>query len=441
MLHQRVAMELEVTRINTDSRNVSKGDLFVPLIGTHFDGHSFVQTAADKGASLSLWQKNKAIPEQLAIPIIIVPDTLLALQQLAKCYREKINPIVIGITGSNGKTTTKDLISSVLATTYHVHKTKGNLNNHIGVPLTLLSMPEDTQIAVIEMGMSHLGEIETLSKIARPDIAVITNIGESHLEFLKTRENIAKAKLEIVHGLKQDGWVILNGDEPLLRSALQSNSHSFQTVWVGLKDKNDLFPVEWFPKETEGSHFITNDHLMYDLPLLGTHNVLNALLAIQVGKVLKVPYHRIQSGLGHPELTGMRLEKTRGKNGSFILNDAYNASPTSMEASLKLLSTFDQYKKIAVLGDMLELGEHAEAYHEKIGAMCADLGIDLLLTTGRWGKKMAEGAKKNGMGMVYYMETLDQMSSFLLQQTDEHSIILIKGSRGVHLEQVVKQLV
>ncbi len=442
-LNEKTAKDIVITGVSTDSRTIKRGNLFIPLIGERFDGHDFVYTAVKNGASVALWQKDKVVPDDLLIPAIKVPNTLTALQQLAKCYREKIDPIVVGITGSNGKTTTKDLTASVLSTKYSVHKTSGNLNNHIGVPLTLLTMPEDTQVAVIEMGMSNPGEIEILSKLAQPDIAVITNIGESHLEYLQTRKNVAKAKLEIIHGLNPKGLLILNGDEDLLRLLLDEKRNIFEIIWVGKESNNQVYPVEINRSEREDTHFIVNDQCSYVLPLLGTHNIINALMAIQVANRLDLTDQEIKIGLADPMMTGMRLEKMIAKNGSIILNDAYNASPTSMEASIHLLATFQEYKKVAVLGDMLELGEHAKAYHEKIGSICANAKLDLLITTGSYGKWIVEGATNSGMkeGMVYYFEELNQIPTFILQQSNADTIVLIKGSRGVHLEKVVKELI
>lgn len=433
--------EIEISGVSTDSRKTAQGDLFVPLSGDRFDGHSFVQMAAERGAVLSLWQEAIPIPETIPIPLLFVPDPLKALQQLAQCYREQVNPFVIGITGSNGKTTTKDLMASILSTQYRVHKTKGNLNNHIGVPLTLLSMPNNTEIVIIEMGMSGFGEIELLSKVAKPDIAVITNIGESHLEHLLSRENIAKAKLEILTGIKENGWLILNGDEPLLRTEIEKMDLPLQLIWVGKDQKSDFYPLKIEMMNTDGVHFITGDGGQYDLPLLGTHNIINSLMAIQAGKILNVSHEEMKEGLKNLSLTSMRLEKMKAKNGSTVLNDAYNASPTSMKASLNLLSTFASYKKIAILGDMLELGENAEGYHREIGKICADLQLDLLITTGSLGKWIAAGAMEHGMTQVYHFDDMDQIGSFVLEQSDVDTFILVKGSRGIHLENVVDQLI
>lgn len=437
---------LMISGVSTDSRKINYGDLFIPLIGEKYDAHEFLRLAKESGAVAALCQKDRDICDtDIDIPLIKVTDTLNALQTLASKYRDFINPTVIGITGSNGKTTTKDILSSILEHKYKVHKTSGNLNNHIGVPLTLLSMPDDTEIVVVEMGMSNLGEINILSRIARPDIAVVTNIGESHIEYLLTRENIAIAKLEIVNGLKDDGFLILPGDEQLLKGVLTKIKvdKSIRVRWVGNSQDNDNYPLEVILEGTDGISFSDSSNDRYFIPLIGVHNIHNALTAIEVGKVLGIEKQEIMKGLANIQLTSMRLEKIKAKNGSLILNDAYNASPTSMQASLKLLNSLEQFKyKIAVLGDMLELGEETEKYHEEIGRMCAEMNIDYLLVTGEFGKTIVCGAKKSGIKDMYvkYFDNIDHISDYILKHSDSDTVILIKASRGIKLENVVNRL-
>lgn len=435
---------ITISGVSTDSRNITNGDLFVPLIGERFDGHVYINIVQNNGAVAALWQKDRAIPDGVTIPLIMVDDTLEALQELAQNYREKINPIVIGVTGSNGKTTTKDLISSIIGTEYRVHKTKGNLNNHIGLPLTLLAMPEDTEVVVVEMGMSNLGEIKVLSAIAQPDVAVITNIGESHIEFLKSRENIAKAKLEIIEGLKENGRLVLLGDEPLLRNSVELKNKANNIIWVGKNEDNDLYLKEINMDENNNTQFIDSEGESYKLPLMGTHNVINSMIAIQVGKLLNISKENLRKGLLNLQITGMRLERMTAKNGALILNDVYNASPTSMKASLELLASFNGYvKKMAIIGDMLELGDMSKHYHEEIGKLCAQLGIDLLITTGVNGKLMAIQAINEGMNgeNVYNINGIENIARFTFQLSDSNTVILIKASRGVHLETVVEMLI
>lgn len=443
-LYKETENNISISGISTDSREITVGDLFIPLIGVRFDGHSYINRVQNSGAAAALWQQNVAIPADINIPLIIVKDTLVALQQLAHNYRKKIDPVVIGVTGSNGKTSTKDLISSILSTEYRVHKTKGNLNNHIGLPLTLLTMPVDTEVVVVEMGMSNLGEIKALSIIAMPDIAVITNIGESHIEFLKSRENIAKAKLEIIEGLKKDGKLVLLGDEELLRKSIELKNKGNNIIWVGKNEDNDFYPKEIKMDENYYTQFIDNKSESYIIPLIGTHNVVNSLMAIQVGKLLKISEANIRKGLLNLQITGMRLEKMSAKNGALILNDAYNASPTSMKASIELVASFNSHgKKMAILGDMLELGERSKTYHEEIGALCAKLGIDFLITTGDFGEFMACQAINQGMSRekVCNIREIENIARYVLQLTDSDTVILVKASRGVHLEKVIELLI
>jgi len=435
---------ISISGVSTDSRKITKGDLFVPLLGERFDGHSYINIVQNSDAVAALWQQDRVIPEGITIPLIIVEDTLMALQELAHNYRKKIDPIVIGVTGSNGKTSTKDLITSIIGTQYRVHKTMGNLNNHIGLPLTLLAMPAATEVVVVEMGMSNLGEIKLLSKIALPDIAVITNIGESHIEFLKSRENITKAKLEIVEGLKENGRLVLFGDEPLLKNSVELKNKGNNIIWVGKNEVNDFYPREIRMNENNYTQFIDNEGESYIVPLMGTHNVINSLMAIQVGKLMNISRENLHKGLLNLQITGMRLEKMTAKNGALILNDVYNASPTSMKASLELLASFNGCDtKMAIIGDMLELGEKSKDYHEEIGSLCARLGINLLITTGEYGRLMADQAISEGMNIenVYNISEIENIAKYTLQLTNSNTVILVKASRGVHLEKVIEQLI
>lgn len=432
---------ININGVSTDSRNIFKGNLFIPLVGESYDGHSFVMQAYNAGAVATLWQENVPVPD-IDLSFILVPDTLLALQDLAAYYRNKINPIVIGVTGSNGKTTTKDVIFSILSNKYIVHKTKGNLNNHIGVPLTILTMPEDTEILVVEMGMSNMGEIEKLSVLSKPDFVIITNIGESHIEFLLERENIALAKLEILKGLKHGGYAILPGDEPLIRSKMR-NYEVKNIIWVGKKETNDVYPLVVKTCNLEGVIFIDSNNEEYSVPLLGIHNIINTLMAIQVAKKLGVEKQYIQLGLTNIELTGMRLEKVYTKSGSLVLNDTYNASPTSMMASLEFIESLTPFKhKAVVLGDMLELGANAEKYHEQIGEKCADINLDFLIVIGKFSKSIIKGAINKGLDKqnIKYFKDINDVSKFILEHVPESTIILVKGSRGNRLERVIDNL-
>src|SRR5699024_4876035 len=327
--------------VTTDSRKKVNNGLFIPLVGERFDGHDYILDAFNNGAIAALWKRDRTRPEALPndFPIYYVSDTLDALQRLAACYREKINPTVIAITGSNGKTTTKDMIGSVLTTSYRTHRTMGNFNNHIGLPLTILDMPPDTEILVLEMGMNDFGEISHLSHIAQPDIAVITNIGESHLAQLRSRAGIAKAKLEIVDGMSPEGYLYIDGDEPLLKNA---HVHP-NVITCGFYANNDVI-IEDTKIEDDKTLFGLSDGKTYSIPLLGKHHALNALFAVTIGTKMGVMPKTIQQALAKLEHTSMRFEIVQGKNGATIINDAYNASPTSMKAAIDVVKQMRGYK-------------------------------------------------------------------------------------------------
>lgn len=430
-----------ITGVSTDSRSICEGDLFIPLEGENYDGHDFISDVTSAGATASFWSNELALPDE-TIPLIIVCDPLAAMQKLAKYYRKEINPIVIGITGSNGKTTTKDILTSILAEQYKVHKTKGNLNNHIGLPLTILSMPAETEVLVVEMGMNQVGEIAELTKIALPDHVIVTNVGESHIEFLQTEERIAEAKLEILQGLAKDGYAILPGDQELVRKEIAKHNIK-NIIWVGSSKINDNYLAEVDEKEHEQLTFTDSNGDKFQLPMLGAHNAINALMAIELAKLLNINVDKIKAGLAKVQLSGMRLELVRLDADSIILNDAYNASPTSMRCSLELLASLVGYKyKIAVLGDMLELGIAAEKYHYEIGRLVAELKIDYLIVIGDFAEEVIVGALQNRMGMrnVQKADSVEEIVDILQRKKIGKRAILIKGSRGNRLERVVELL-
>ncbi|MEC0229731.1 UDP-N-acetylmuramoyl-tripeptide--D-alanyl-D-alanine ligase [Paenibacillus alba] len=442
----------QVTGVSTDTRSIQASSLFVPLIGENFDGHSYVQEAYAKGASAILWQDNHGAAP-IGIPHIRVADTLTALQQLAKAYCKQLPVRIIGITGSNGKTTTKDLVAAVLGSTYEVHKTKGNLNNHIGLPLTLLQLEETTQFAVVEMGMSGRGEIELLSDLAEPEAAIITMIGESHLLQLGSRDEIARAKAEIASGMPKDGLLIYNGDEPLIEQALaerglganeeQAEVEGLRRIRFGSGAGNDLFPTD-IRMDADGAYFQINSPGYPELfiPLLGTHNVINALAAIAIGETFGVAPIAIAAGLRSLQMTSMRIEKLTAASGLTVLNDAYNASPASMRAAIALTEQLGGFgRKFLVLGDMLELGEHEEQFHRDIGAMIASERVDYVFTFGRLGRFIADEAEARfPQGHVRAFDEKDQLAAELAALAQKDDLVLVKGSRGMRLEQVVQAL-
>ncbi|MDQ0876859.1 UDP-N-acetylmuramoyl-tripeptide--D-alanyl-D-alanine ligase [Paenibacillus sp. V4I3] len=435
---------IPIIGISTDTRTIRPGSLFVPLIGDHFDGHAYASEAYSKGAAAALWQDDHPHPPE-GMPIIRVKDTLIALQQLAKSYRKQLPVRIIGITGSNGKTTTKDLVAAVLGSTFQVHKTKGNLNNHIGLPLTLLELEETTEFAVVEMGMSGRGEIELLSNLAEPEASIITMIGESHMLQLGSRDEIARAKAEIVSGMPSGGLFIYNGDEPLIEQALAERGlpEGLRRIRFGSGTGNDLFPTD-IRMDADGAYFQINSpgYPEMFIPLLGTHNVINALAAIAIGEAFGVSPEGIAAGLRSLQMTSMRIEKLTAASGLTVLNDAYNASPASMRAAIDLTEQLRGFgRKFLVLGDMLELGEHEEQFHRGIGAMLSPERVDYVFTFGRLGRFIAdEAADRFPKACVRAFDDKERLAAELGAEVRSDDLVLVKGSRGMRLEHVVNAL-
>ncbi|PAF30756.1 UDP-N-acetylmuramoyl-tripeptide--D-alanyl-D-alanine ligase [Paenibacillus sp. 7516] len=438
--------DIRVEGVFTDSRKPVEGSLFIPLVGERFDGHEFVQACLEKGAAGALWQNDHGVPPQEGA-VIVVEDTLAALQGLASAYLAESQTSVVGITGSNGKTTTKDIVDAILSTTFKVHKTQGNFNNHIGLPLTVLSMEQDTEIVILEMGMSGRREIEALSLIAQPDIAIITNIGESHLLQLGSRLEIARAKAEIAAGMKPGGLLIYNGDEPLIKQVLAEaetkQPEGMKRFTFGLQTDNDDYPTGLMNAQN-GVVFTTKQlgEQALTLPLLGTHNVVNCLAALAVARHFGVTAEQIASGLSSLKLTGMRIEVIQGVSGLTMLNDAYNASPTSMKAAIDVLEGLKGYRsRVAVLGDMLELGPQEQELHRGIGEYITPGKMDLVLTYGPLSVNIAEGAKLHMPAeAVHAFENKEEMTRYLLEKLHPRDVVLFKASRGMKLEDVVESL-
>ncbi|WP_026674377.1 UDP-N-acetylmuramoyl-tripeptide--D-alanyl-D-alanine ligase [Alkalihalobacterium bogoriense] len=438
-LSSNVEIVQEFSGVFTDSRKEMKDGLFVPLVGERFDGHEFLLHAIQNGAIAAVWEKGKQIPREIPnqFPLFFVEDTLVALQEMAKVYLEQIQPTVIGVTGSNGKTTTKDIITAVLSTTYSTHKTNGNFNNEIGLPLTVLAMPASCEVLILEMGMSGLREIALLSEIARPHYAVVTNIGESHIEQLGSREAIAKAKMEIAEGLRNNGKVIIDGDEPLLFPYTTN-----EMITCGFSEQNDVTIVEYEGDDNGFTFRLQDSNFQYSLPLLGKHNVHNAAYAIIIGKLLNVEEKNINEGLNQIALTSMRLEKKQGKSHSIIIDDAYNASPTSMRAAIEVIKELPYEKKIVVLGDIYELGPDEESLHRSV-ASAVDKPITHVYTIGSKGKWIYDELQKNSHNtmVVKSFENKEEVIAEILPLLDEKTIVLVKASRGMKLETIVEQLI
>jgi UDP-N-acetylmuramoyl-tripeptide--D-alanyl-D-alanine ligase len=429
-----------VSGVSIDTRTLSPGNLYIPIIGEVFDGHSFVKQAVKAGAVATLWQADRPLPK-ISIPVIIVPNTLHALQQMAERYLTETCCRVVAITGSNGKTTTKDLVASVLSTSFEVHKTVGNFNNHIGLPLTILEMPETTEVVVLEMGMNHSGEILELSRLAKPDIAMVTNIGESHIGNLGSREKIAEAKLEICDGLSKNGALLIDGDEALL----YQNHFRGHVTAIGWDEKCEEGPEMVEMKGLSGWSFQSRKtgH-SYTLPLLGKHNVKNALFAIETGRLLDLSEESIAKGLRDVPTTSMRLEINQASNGMKVINDAYNASPTSVYAALDILEEIEpDLQKWALLAGVEELGEQEVTYHQKIGEYAVSKNLAGLITVGSKGLWIHEAAKlasPNQLQLKHFPSN-EEAFSYLKQEGNKNILLLVKASRKAGLDRIVKQLV
>ncbi|MEL0539139.1 UDP-N-acetylmuramoyl-tripeptide--D-alanyl-D-alanine ligase [Staphylococcus debuckii] len=430
-------LDQSIHGVSIDSREIDDNNLFVPFKGENTDGHRFVAQALKDGAGAAFYQYNAKPDHEVEGPIIWVNDTMLALQELAKAYLKHVNPKVIAVTGSNGKTTTKDMIESVLKPAFKVKKTQGNYNNEIGMPLTILQLDEDTDISILEMGMSGFHEIELLSEIAQPDIAVITNIGESHMQDLGSREGIARAKFEIVSGLKPDGVFIFDGDEPLLKPHVETLNDT-EAISIGLAQDNDVVcSVE--QHDAMGIAFSLNASEHYQIPILGTHNMRNAAIAITIGKLLGLSYTEIQNNIAKVELTGMRMELHRTDSDISVINDAYNASPTSMKAAIDTLAAMEG-RKILILADVLELGGNSAEMHASVGTYLENKGIDILLTYGKEAAHIYEAGKAN-VNEAQHFDDKEDLIHFIIEKAQPEDKILIKGSRGMKLEDIADALI
>lgn len=426
-----------VDTISIDTRTLEEGDMYMPIIGENFDGHRFVENAINKGA-IAIFAENGRL-EDLDFPVIYVNDTSEALKTLAKNYRETLDIKIIGITGSNGKTSTKDLISTILSKTNRVQKTIGNLNNQIGLPRSILNLSNDTEIGVIEMGTDSPGEIEILTNIAKPDIAIITNIGDSHLEKLKTKENIAKEKLDILDGLSEDGTFIYNLDDPILSSEFSFLDFKGKTLTFGTDHSAD-YRIKILESNNKGSVFTVNDEI-YIINLIGIHQVYNATVAIVVADLLNVPYEIVKDSLRQNVASSMRTELLT-LDGFDILNDSYKSNPQSLLSAIETVKLLNGYnKKIAILGDMLELGDDEEDLHREIGRKTTYKDVDYLLLYGPLSRYIAEEAIRNfPQNRVFYFESKENLVDKAKFLITKGTIVLVKASRSMRLEEIIESL-
>jgi UDP-N-acetylmuramoyl-tripeptide--D-alanyl-D-alanine ligase len=428
--------------ISTDSRTVQPGDLFIPLIGERFDGHDFIRQALDKGAKGILIQRGKLYPQDIPsdVSVITVDNTLKALSDLAGYIRLTFNGPVVAVTGSNGKTTTKDMCTAVLSQKYVVLANEGNQNNEVGLPLTLFNLEKKHEAVIVEMGMRGPGQIEQLCEIARPTIGVITNVGNTHLELLGSVENIARAKGELIENLPRNGWAVLNQDDSRVMEMEKRSKAGVITY-----GQHPAAQVRAEKVRLEGHQGLAFEILaggqvqLVTLPVPAKHNVYNALAAAAVGLVLGLDLSAIAQGLSQVRLTAMRMQVESLAGGITLINDTYNASPPSVLGALEVLSGMPARRRIAVLGDMLELGEVSESEHIRVGRQCTNNKVDILVCVGDLAGNFARGAKESGLQEkdIFSFSDPDRAGPFLAELIKPGDLILIKASRGVRLERVI----
>ncbi|VYU63137.1 UDP-N-acetylmuramoyl-tripeptide--D-alanyl-D-alanine ligase [Clostridium tertium] len=419
-----------------DTRKIQKDNIYIAIKGERFNGNEFVIDAFKKGASIAIVSEilfDIENSKELET-VILVDNTEKALLDLASFYRKKLGLKVIGVTGSCGKTSTKDLIAAFLSEKYKVFKTKGNFNNQIGLPLMILELDSTYDVAVLEMGMSDLGEIDVLANCARPDIAVITNIGLSHIENLKTQDNILKAKSEIFNYFDESNTLIINGED---KNLLRINDKCFEILRIGYNHEYDVYAFNIILMEDNTTFSIkeNDQEIIFNIPMAGKHNILNSMLAIAVAKKLNVSFDEMKKGINNLEATSMRLEVIK-KDKITIINDCYNASPDSMKSSMDVLTTYKKGRKVAILGTMNELGDEAVNAHTEVGSYAKDK-VDLLIAIGSYKECFKSGYS---LDSIVTFEEKEEFIDNIKTIIKENDVILVKASRGMKFEEVVNSL-
>lgn len=429
-------------KVSTDSRKIEKDSIFIALKGDNFNGNNYITEASNKGAALCIIDEVNFEPKNLnpSTSIIKVKDTKKSLLDLAKYYRSTLDLKIIGITGSTGKTTTKDMTCSLLSEKFKVFKTKGNFNNEIGLPLMIFNLDNSYDIAILEMGMSNFGEIHNMTEAAVPDIAIITNVGVSHIENLKTRKNILKSKLEITDFFNSGSTLILNVDNDLLMEESKKDV-PYKVIKTGTEKTADIKATNIKYNENSISFdIVTDNKLVYSefkLNVPGKHNVLNALLAIVCGKIFNMSYEEMQNGIKNLSMTSMRLDIVKGEKFT-IIDDCYNASPDSIKAAIDVLKSIKGNRKIAVLGTMRELGEDSYNLHKEVSSYAKDQSVDVLITLGEFSNAYGDGFENNKNFKTF--EDIDKINEFLNVFIKKDDIILVKASRAMKFEKIVEAL-
>ena len=430
--------EIFFDSISTDSRKIKGGELFVAIKGENMNGESFAGDAIKKGASAVMVSKTaKRIPEGV---ILKVDDTLVAYRQIAGAWRNRFDIPIIAVTGSNGKTTTKDLTAAALTGVWNVLKTTANFNNEIGVPLTLLELDETHRAAVVEIGMRGLGQIAELAKFVKPTIGIVTNVNETHIELLGSIENIAKAKGELVEAIPAGGTVILNADDPHVAAMKNLAADGVRVLNYSLENPDADFFAKNILIGSVSTEFIMSfrgKEYDFEIPMLGRHNVSNALAAIAAGYAVGLTVPDVQRGFATLTTTKMRFEVIR-RDGLTIVNDAYNASPASMRMAIRTAAEIYGGKKFAVLGDMLELGSLSERLHREIGAELVENKFDTLIAIGNLGKFIADGARDAGLKNVYAVDSHEDAAKKILELVRDGDTILFKASHAMHMEKIIE---
>ncbi len=427
----------EASCVVIDSRKTEKDGIFIATRGERVDGHDFIMQAAQNGVLGVVCEK---APENCDIPYILVKDSFQALKDIAEFYRMQLSIPVVGITGSVGKTSTKEMIASVLSEGFNTLKTEGNFNNEVGLPLTVLKIREEHEAAVLEMGISNFGEMHRLSKIAKPDICVMTNIGQCHLENLGSRQGILKAKSEIFDYMNPEGYIFVNGDDDMLLQVKKKGVH--KPVRFGLDPANDVFASDVMNKGLFGSQAVIHMGMhvfQVEIPLPGVHMVNNALAAAAVGNCLGLTGDQIRAGISGVKAVGGRSHVIALPSYT-VIDDCYNANPVSMKAAVDLL-TMALGRKVAILGDMFELGEREKELHREVGAYVAEKGIDVLVCVGDLSKYMYDEAERlSEKGGIHYFRTREEMLASLEEILKPGDNILVKASHGMQFEKVVEFL-